>query len=178
MVKIKCKYNIKTYFPRGELKVEFELTPPPMKDERFMKFREWIFRAVNWKWNANPRWGGAEAKNLSSLLAEMPELTEREFCLALKNLLNSDDVPAMQRPAYWLPKIESYIIHAHNTFGRNPDAAITTAQTQRARRNSAAIEQAIQNRRIAPNSSRDLPAEGIDQRGSRTLGSGLKRLCD
>jgi hypothetical protein len=104
------------------------LTPfdPPQKDDRFTKFREWIDRAYIWKWNAKPRWGGMEARNLWNLLQEMPELTEKDFCLALKNLVNSADIPAMQRPGYWLPKLDSYIVHHHNTFGRNPNAPTET----------------------------------------------------
>jgi len=62
--------------------------------------------------------GGMEARNLWNLLQEMPELTEKDFCLALKNLVNSADIPAMQRPGYWLPKLDSYLVHHHNTFGR------------------------------------------------------------
>jgi hypothetical protein len=156
------------------------LTPfdPPQKDYRFTKFREWIDRAYIWKWNAKPRWGGMEARNLWNLLQEMPELTEKDFCLALKNLVNSADIPAMQRPGYWLPKLDSYLVHHHNTFGRNPDATIETAQTQRERRTDSAFERVRTNLRTSQDPAKDLPAKGIRPRRDRALGTGFRAISD
>jgi hypothetical protein len=79
---------------------DFALTPFDGYGSRFARFREWIEKATVWKWKARPRWGGMEARNLDLLLKEMPELTEQQFCIALRNLLNYDDVHAMQRPGY------------------------------------------------------------------------------
>jgi hypothetical protein len=157
---------------------EFTLTPPPLKDTRFTKFREWIEKAVMWKWQAAPRWGAMEGKQLSLLLGEMPDLTERDFCLALKNLLNSDDIPAMQRPGFWLPRLESYIVHPHDRFSRNPEAIHDTAQSQRQRRNLAAFEQVRKNHGLVENPTGNLPPKRIDPRRDLSLGTGLKRISD
>ena len=100
----------------------FTLTPPEYKDIRFLLFKSYIFRMFHWKWQCEPRWGPMEAKQLKSLLIENPKLTEREFALGLKNIAESDDIPDRQRPGYWLPKLDSYIVHNHNVYGRNPDA--------------------------------------------------------
>jgi hypothetical protein len=161
--------------------MEFTLTAPdptPPKDTRFAAFKEWIERAYQWKWNAMPRWGGMEAKNLWTLLQEMPDLKEKQFCIALKNLLNSHDIPAMQRPGYWLPKIDSYLVHHHNTFGRNPNVTIENSQTQRTRRTDSAIERVRENLRTAANSGKHLPAERIGARRDRALGTGFKPISD
>lgn len=122
--------------------MDLVLSAPELKDTRFTVFQSWIFRAVRWKWGSDPRWGAMEAKQLWNLLQEMPQLSEKDLCLALRNLLNSSDIPAMQRPGYWLPRLESYMVHEHNTFGRNPNAnssAIAASQFLDKKRNHSCV---------------------------------------
>lgn len=158
----------------------FSLTSPQFSDRetRFTVYKNWIFRAVRWKWGCDPRWGGQEANQLWRLLQEMPQLGEKEFCLALKNILNSDDIPQMQRPGYWLPRLESYIVHPHNAYGRNPDATIPTAHIQRTQRSSNAIERVRENLRMADNPAKHISPEGIGSRRDRALGAGLRPVSD
>src|ERR1700690_2448216 len=155
----------------------FSLTPPEPNETRFTPFREMIFRCFRWKWRVEPRWGGMESRNLSLLLAEMPDLTLQEFAVALKHLVESDDIPACQRPGYWLPKLDSYLVHPHNTFGRNPDAQIDNAKTQGTRRSDAAFERVRSNRLAAEGAPSDIPLEaGVNRRRNRALASGLDPL--
>src|SRR5882724_10906788 len=158
----------------------FSLTPPEFftNDARFSAFKELIFRMFNWKWHCDPRWGPMEANQLSRLLGEMPDLETGEFAVALRNVAHSEDIPERQRPGFWLPKIDGYIVHHHNTFGRNPHAQIESASSQRARRSSAALAEARKNHRTLTDSTGDLPAAGTDVRRNHTLGAGFKRLSD
>lgn len=146
------------------------LTPTDDYETRFTPFREMIFRAFRWKWSCEPRWGGMESNQLSRLLAEMPALELKEFALALKNIVQSDDIPERQRPGYWLPKLDSYLVHTHNTFGRNPNAEIPTAQKARARASDAAFERVRARGLATQGSSDNLPLEaGINRNRNRTL---------
>jgi len=102
--------------------VTFALTPPEYKDTRFIIFKDYIFRMFRWAWDCDPRWGPMEARQLKSLLEENPTMTDKEFALALKNIAQSDDIPARQRPGYWLPRLDEYVVHQHDRFRRDPNA--------------------------------------------------------
>lgn len=154
------------------------LTSPDGFNSKHARFRDWIFRAFRWRFECDPRWGPADAKQLDNLLKENPSITEKEFCLALKNILQSDDVPERQSPRFWLPRLESYVNHSHNTFGRKPNAQIDTAQTQRKTRNQLAFEQARKSRQVAGGNDRNLALEGTVGRRNTTLASGLRALSD
>lgn len=100
----------------------FSLTSPEPKDTRFTLFKDYIFRMFRWAWDCDPRWGPMEARQLKSLLEENPTMTDRDFALALKNIAQSDDIPARQRPGYWLPRLDEYVVHSHDRFRRDPSA--------------------------------------------------------
>ena len=98
--------------------VEFSLTAPEPIETRFKPFKAIIeteYKKHGWLL----RWGAQDGDQLSRLLKEMPDLTELVFHRAVKNMTESGDVPKGQRPSNWLPKIESYIVEAHNSFGKN-----------------------------------------------------------
>lgn len=158
---------------------DFELTPVPDKDDRFTKFRTWIFRAYLYYWQCEPRWGGMEARNLMTFLQENPKVTEQEFCFGLKNLCTSSDVPQRQRPGYWLPKFDAYLNHSHDRFGVNPDAEIKTARSENQRRTAEAFERvrARENRLLAGEDGARLSVEGQPVgRRDRRLAQGLRSI--
>jgi hypothetical protein len=100
---------------------DFLLTSGEPTESRFTLFRRRIFGAYQQKWGSDPRWGGMEQNQLARLLKEMPKLTLEEFALAVQNALASDDIPEQQRPGLWLPRLESYLKHAHDRFSRKPN---------------------------------------------------------
>ena len=154
----------------------FALTPPEYKDMRFLAFKALIFRMFQWKWQCDPRWGPMDAKQLSSLLVENPKLTDREFALGLKNLAESDDVPARQRPGYWLPKFDAYLVHNHNVYGRDPNAKTGETFAERdAAGTSSAIERIRQNLARAGNNGHTL-GEAPERRENQSVVGRHKQL--
>jgi hypothetical protein len=131
-------------------KMEFSLTCPEPKDTRFIVFKDYIFRMFHWVWDCDPRWGPMEARQLKSLLEENPNMTDRDFALALKNIAQSDDIPARQRPGYWLPRLDEYIVHNHDRFRRDPNAKSGETFDERDATNTAQAA-----RRILENLSRN-----------------------
>lgn len=155
---------------------QFVLTPFDGNSSRHSLFKEMIFRAVKWKWGMEPRWGAIEGKNLDRFLAEMPQVTEREFAIALKHLLESDDVPAMQRPGYWLPRLESYIIHSHNCFGKRRDAGSKAANSKNAAERFLADKRRNHSGVPATDGAAVDVAKRTNRAGLRALGSGFGRV--
>ena len=111
---------------------DFTLTPPePSKFTACKQLIEACYQQRGWLL----RWGGMECNQLSRLLKEMPQLTPEIFRRALFNIAESGDIPKGQRPGQWLPKLEAYIVEAHNTFGRHPsDTAWDLSARERAQR--------------------------------------------
>src|SRR5271154_2734816 len=155
---------------------EFALTAPGSEGSRFSAFKLMVMHFYQWRWGHSCPWDGSEAHQLSLVLKASPKLELSDFKRWLYNYGMSDDITPGERPRSFLPRIHDYSVGPLDRFRRSPDAEIATAQSQRARRNSAALEQARQNRRIAQGPSRDLPTERIEPRRDRTLGGGFKRL--
>src|SRR6266436_10416695 len=156
----------------------FVLTPPDDKDLRFTLFKQVVASFYRWKWGIECPWDASEGNQLKRLLKASPTLDIHSFRVFLYNYGCSNDITPGERPRSFLPRIYDYSITPLDRFRRNPNAAIDSAQTQRARRNDTAFEQARQNRRIAQGPERNLPPERVEQRGNRTLGNGFKRLSD
>lgn len=142
----------------------FQLTPPEFRDTRFILFKDYIFRMFHWAWDCDPRWGPMEARQLKSLLEENPTMTDRDFALALKNIAKSDDIPARQRPGYWLSRLDEYVVHNHDRFRRDPNAK--SGETF-AERDATSTAQAA--RRILENLSRN---DGNVESNRKTLQRG------
>src|SRR5438552_12670505 len=125
----------------------FLLTATDGNGNRFSSFKERVKAFYWWKWHQECPWDGSDANQLSRVLKSSPTLDVGTFSRWLYNYGCSDDIAPGERPCRFLPRIHNYSVVPLDRFGRSQDAIIPTAQAQRSRRSSAAIEQAIQNRR-------------------------------
>lgn len=155
---------------------DFVLTPPEFTDIRFKFFRMTVEAFYLWKWGRTCPWDGAESNQLTRLLKADPKLTLQDFRLFLYNYGCSDDITPGERPRSFIPRLHNYSVTSLDRFGRDPNASIQTSQTQRARRNDSAFEQARANRGLLENPVGDLPAKRVDTGRDRALGDGLEPL--
>jgi hypothetical protein len=158
---------------------EFSLTSPEPKDNRFQVFKLLIEQMFMWRWHVMPRWGAPEADQLKRFIKENSTLTDLEVKRALYNLSQSSDIPEMQRPSRWLPRLESYVVHNHNVYGRNPDAKTGETFAERdSASTSAAAERIKQNLRRpsehvpAPTPSNEPRVDGSVPTRHRQLSAG------
>lgn len=156
--------------------MDFILTPFDGNSSRFADFRQMVTKFYEWKWGHECPWDGAEGRQLSQLLKSSPSLDVMTFKRWLYNYGMSEDITPGERPRSFLPRIHNYSVVPLDRFKRSQDAQIDTAQTQRARRNSAAFEQARQDRRIAEHPSPNLPEQRTLPRRNPALASGFRRL--
>ena len=156
---------------------ELVLTPPQPFDDRFNRFREFIEKAFYWRNQIRCPWDGSEARALKTFLRANPYLSEKEFCICLRNFVESQDHPPGERPRKFLPRLTDYAVEPLDRFGRSFNATIVTKQDQIRAGNAAVFAEARRNRQLATEDAGCLPAKGeTDTRRGPRLASGLDPL--
>lgn len=91
------------------------------------RLRTLIAFCYRFKFGTEPTWDGREGKALKLAIEANPQWTLENWASAVRNRFVSDDRPASERPAAWLPHVAAYLLFPLDRYRRRGSEGMIAA---------------------------------------------------